>query len=496
MRGVFEWFHFRELCLFMPLSTLRSLLSLSCALSIFPVPEAALAQEDAETDRSPGLQGQSPEAPPPSARAPSIDTKAATSNGDNDDRSRARREAAKFMEFDKLRTQGQTTDFPGVGQTLTKDAGGVRSWLYDNDLYFRGVSSNTLTRDVSGNGLADGAQSYTGQKLTFTQSNELRLSWKVGGTGEDITQINVGGLFSIANWRQLGPSGARFSNLTVFSSFLDRTIEVKAGYNQNLSDFVGIFAGGNPILASGVAGSIPLSTGMSGGTALAPSFNVQVNAKGGWYSKSAIQRSILPQGMSADAASAGAGLKFTRPGAKALFIQEVGLRRPSSSDSRQIWLRAGASYNTTLYDRLDGAGQERNWSAYALADYQVYQPDKAMAYKGIYLGASALFAKDTVNVYKRSLEARVYALGLVPGRPLDQVTVTVGLNSFSRTGAQAVEQAGGIAHKSQFSLGALYAFHAFDGLFLSPSINYIRNPSFVGDFKPALNLGLSATVLF
>ncbi|MFK4873776.1 carbohydrate porin [Novosphingobium sp. ZW T3_23] len=480
----------------MPVSTLRSLLSLSYALSIFPVPEAAFAQEDAQTDRSPGLQGQSPEAPPPSARAPSIDTKAATSTGDNDDRARARREAAKFMEFDKLRTQGQTTDFPGVGQTLTKDVGGIRSWLYDSDLYFRGVSSNTLTRDVSGNGLADGAQSYTGQKLTFTQSNELRLSWKVGGTGEDITQINVGGLFSIANWRQLGPSGARFSNLTVFSSFLDRTIEVKAGYNQNLSDFVGIFAGGNPILASGVAGSIPLSTGMSGGTALAPSFNVQFNAKGGWYSKSAIQRSILPQGMSADAASAGAGLKFTRPGAKALFIQEVGLRRPSSSDSRQIWLRAGASYNTTLYDRLDGAGQERNWSAYALADYQVYQPDKTMAYKGVYLGASALFAKDTVNVYKRSLEARVYALGLVPGRPLDQVTVTVGLNSFSRTGAQAVEQAGGIAHKSQFSLGALYAFHALDGLFLSPSINYIRNPSFVGDFKPALNLGLSATVLF
>lgn len=480
----------------MPVSTLRSLLSLSYALPIFIAPEAAFAQEDAQTDRLPGLQGQSPEAPPPSARAPSIDTKAATATGDNDDRARARREAAKFMEFDKLRTQGQTTDFPGVGQTLTKDVGGVRSWLYDNDLYFRGVSSNTLTQDVSGNGLADGAQSYTGQKSTFTQSNELRLSWKVGGTGEDITQINIGGLFSIANWRQLGPSGARFSNLTVFSSFLDRTIEVKAGYNQNLSDFVGIFAGGNPILASGVAGSIPLSTGMSGGTALAPSFNVQFNAKGGWYSKSAIQRSILPQGMSADAASAGAGLKFTRPGAKALFIQEVGLRRPSSSDSRQIWLRAGASYNTTLYDRLDGAGQERNWSAYALADYQVYQPDKTMAYKGVYLGASALFAKDTVNVYKRSLEARVYALGLVPGRPLDQVTVTVGLNSFSRTGAQAVEQAGGIAHKSQFSLGALYAFHALDGLFLSPSINYIRNPSFVGDFKPALNLGLSATVLF
>ncbi|MFK4874312.1 hypothetical protein [Novosphingobium sp. ZW T3_23] len=122
----------------------------------------------------------------------------------------------------------------------------------------------------------------------------------------------------------------------MFSSFLHRTIEVKAAYNQNLSDFAGIFAGGNAILASGVAGSIPLSTGMICGTALARSFNVQVNANGGLYSKSAIQRCILPRGMSADAASAGAGLKLTRPGAEALFIQEVGLRRPSSSGSPEL----------------------------------------------------------------------------------------------------------------------------------------------------------------
>ena len=216
----------------------------------------------------------------------------------------------------------------------------------------------------------------------------------------------------------------------------------------------------------------------------------------GLYSKSAIQRSILPTGMSADAGSAGAGLKFTRDGAKPLFLQEFGMRRASSSGGRQIWLRGGGSYNTTLYSRLDGAGQERNWSAYALADYQVFQPDKRAAYKGIYAGASALFARDAVNVYKRSLEGRVYALGLVPGRPADQVTVTVGLNSFSETGARAVRAAGGIAHRSQFSVGALYAFHAMDGLFISPSVNYIKNPSFVGDFKPAINLAASVTVLY
>jgi len=480
----------------MPFSTVRRSASLSSilALSLLSVP--AFASDEPSSATGPSDQADPPEASSVSPKAASTETKAVLPVDGDDRRAAALRDAARFAEFDKLRTQGQTTDFPGVGQTLTKDVGGIRSWLHDNDLYFRGVTSNTLTKDIAGDGLAGGEQSYTGQKLTFTQSNELRLSWKIGGSGNDITQINVGGLFSIANWRQVGPSGARFSNLTVYSSFLDRTVEVKAGYNQNLSDFVGIFSGGNPILASGVAGSIPLSTGMSGGTALAPTFNVQVNGKDGVYSKSAIQRSILPEGMSADAGSAGAGLKFNRPGAKALFLQEFGVRRPSSADSRQIWLRGGGSYNTTLYDRLDGAGQERNWSAYALADYQVFQPDRSAAYKGVYLGASALFAKDSVNVYKRSLEARVYALGLIPNRPADQVTVTMGLNSFSQTGARAVEAAGGIAHKSQFSVGALYAFHALDGLFVSPSVNYIHNPSFVGDFKPAVNFALSVTMLY
>jgi hypothetical protein len=469
----------------------------TCAAALLSFGSSAFAQDNAGP-----AQADPANATPPTVRAPSADTTTAPATTDatpaaDDPQALARQQAMRLMKFDELKTQGQTTDFPGVGQTLTKDVGGIRSWLYDHDLYFRAVSSNNLTKDVSGNDIPDGQQqSYTGQKLTFTQSNELRLSWKIGGSGNDITQINVGGLFSIANWRQLGPSGARFSNLSLFSSFLDRTIEVKAGYSQNLSDFVGIFAGGNPILASGVAGSIPLSTGMSGGTALAPTFNVTLNAKNGWYSKSAIQRSILPTGMSDDAGSAGAGLKFTRRGAKPLLMQEFGVRRASSPDDRQIWIRGGGSYNTTLYRRLDGRGEERNWSAYALADYQIYQPDKSAAYKGVYAGVSALFAKDAVNVYKRSLEGRVYALGLIPGRPADQVTVTVGLNSFSEAGGRAIEAAGGIAHRKQFSVGALYAFHALDGLFISPSVNYIRNPSFVGDFKPAINLAASVTLLY
>lgn len=469
-------------------SCLLRRISLSC------LPLTALIAAPAGAQTKGEVTG--PEDTPPTPAAPTTDADDKATSPTDDKMAEAKREAAKFAQFDKLRARGQSTDFPGVYETVTQDVGGVRTWLNDHNLYFRGVSSNTLTYDVAGTGSARDRQSYTGQNLTASQSNELRLSWKIGGSGEDITQINIGGLFNLTNWRSIGPSGAKFSNFNIYSSFFGGKVEVKAGVSSNISDFVGIFSGGNPILASGLAASIPLSTGMSGGTAPAPSFSLQLNGEDGFYSKSAVQRSLVPGGMVEDAAGAGWGLKLTRPGARPLFIQEFGVRRPASADGRQIWLRGGGTYNLTRYDRLDGAGEERNWSIFALADYQLFQPDREASYRGIYVGASALFAPDAINVYTRSLEGRVYALGMIPGRPTDQMTFTIGTNRFTRSGGGALAAAGQTVHRNQFSMGALYAFHARNGLFISPSVTYIRNPGFVGDLKPALNLATSVAILF
>lgn len=437
-----------------------------------------------------------PDPTPPTPAAPSTDTTSKAIAPTSAALPDAAREAARFAEFDTLKPQGLSTDFPGSYETLTRDVGGFRTWLYEHDLYFRGLSSNTFTRDVAGDAPSSLAQRYTGQKFTFTQSNELRLSWKIGGSGEDITQLNVSGLINYASWRALGPSGAKFLMFNVHKTFQNRRFEVKAGFQGNISEFVGIFAGGNPILAAGLAGSIPVSTGISAAPTTTPTLNVQINGERGFYVKSGVQRSVVPEGLTADAAGAGLGLKLTRRGARPLFIQEFGVRRAAAPGQHQLWLRGGGTYNLTRYNRLDGAGRERNWMLFALADYQVWQPDQRATYRGIYVGASTLFAPDAINTTKRTLEARVYALGMIPGRPTDQMTLTIGRNRFSDTGYRAFMARGETTHRSQFSIGALYAFHATNGLFLTPSVNYLKNPSFVGDFKPAVNLALSATVLF
>jgi hypothetical protein len=40
-----------------------------------------------------------------------------------------------------------------------------------------------------------------------------------------------------------------------------------------------------------------------------------------------------------------------------------------------------------------------------------------------------------------------------------------------------------------------YTFHATHGLYLTPGVAYIKNPSFIGRFKDALNLSGTIYVL-
>ncbi|MDO6414485.1 hypothetical protein Q4F19_08845 [Sphingomonas sp. BIUV-7] len=101
-------------------------------------------------------------------------------------------EAMKFAKFDALKSQGQTTDLPGSYDTILQDRGGMRSWLYDHDLWFRAQSVNTFSYDVAKGKSSKDPHVFSGQKPTGGTSNEARMSWKFAGTDEDVTQLNVG----------------------------------------------------------------------------------------------------------------------------------------------------------------------------------------------------------------------------------------------------------------------------------------------------------------
>lgn len=49
---------------------------------------------------------------------------------------------------------------------------------------------------------------------------------------------------------------------------------------------------------------------------------------------------------------------------------------------------------------------------------------------------------------------------------------------------------------SQLNATASYSARLTKGVFLTPSISYIHNPAFIGDFKDALNLSTAIFLLF
>ena len=64
----------------------------------------------------------------------------------------------------------------------------------------------------------------------------------------------------------------------------------------------------------------------------------------------------------------------------------------------QTWPRVGAIYNTSLYKNYATGGQNTNYGIYALSDRQIFQLDPssaASAYRGIYIGASVMYAPPT-----------------------------------------------------------------------------------------------------
>lgn len=405
-------------------------------------------------------------------------------------------EAAKFAKFDRWRAQGQTSDLPGTYDSLFKDTGGWRTWLYDHNFYVKGQDLVSVTEDLNGGKSPTDPQVFNGQKFTVFNDFEARVGYVFHDDGTDIGQINTSVHFVRVNWDQTGPNYLGVDRLDVYRSFFGRRVEVTAGIGANIVNYLGIFSGGNLLLANGLAATIPIEVGLSGGNAVTPLLNIQLNLKGGFYSKSGIQRSIGPAGAIEEAKHNDGGLSFSQPGAKALFIQEFGLQRPASADARQLWLRAGGIYNTTNYQRLDGRGAQNNWAVYALGDYQLFQPSRQQAYRGVFVGGSALVAPDALNVFKQTYEARVYAIGMLPGRPTDALNFTVDYNRFSRTGGQTYSLLGFVTQKYQLSAGVLYAVHATRGLYFTPSLTYIEHPSFTGTFKPAVNLSTTLTMLF
>lgn len=334
-------------------------------------------------------------------------------------------------------------------------------------------------------------QVYNGQRATLqNQSLTTTVTAGLGAIGLPNTKFIIGGGYLLTSFDPNGPNTATFKNLNLYQSFADGKVEIKAGFSENYVEYVGLFAGGNVTLTSGLSTLIPIQVGLSAEPGPTPAVNVRLNGAKGSYVKFGVQRSTNPLGNETEVRNHGIGLDWHQKDAKALYIGEVGLRRESTPSQRALWLRAGYIYNTSPYQRFLG-GTDKNQAVYALADYQLTRPDDQMFFRGLYVGASAEVAPKNVNAFAKSAELRAYYVGPLNARPTDAVNLTVTWNRFSSDLHKARLLGGEETERYQIGTAVSYAVHVQSGITIVPAFQYIVHPSLFPGYRNAVLGNLS-----
>ncbi|WP_181358670.1 MULTISPECIES: carbohydrate porin [unclassified Stenotrophomonas] len=401
----------------------------------------------------------------------------------------------KFQRFDALAEHDLSVKLPPTIDSLWRDVGGWRSALAEHDISLTGRTSISLAYDVLENNRPARPQVYNGQKYTVTTvTQDFILGIGLGRVGLPNSQFLFGGQINHSSWLPTGPDIARVKTLAYYQSFRDGAIQLKAGWIPNYREYIGIFAGGNPFLANGLSGIVPVQVGLSADPATTPAVNVSITSKNGTYFKGGIQRSTSPLGQLYEVKHNGFGLNFGSRRASALYIGEVGKRQAPAPDKREIWVRAGAIYNTSDYSSFKDSSFRSNTGAYALGDYQVSQISRSEPYRGLFIGASAMYADPKVNVSSKYYELRTYALGLFNARPSDAILFSVAYTGYSNDAHRYLIPSGVKSPRGQVQVTTSYTFHVIPGVYLTSSLTYLDHPAFGGDYRDGLVAALTLFV--
>lgn len=394
----------------------------------------------------------------------------------------------KSQAFDELLDRGLTTKVPPQIETILGDNRGFRSRLAEYDIGFELSSTTIIAQDLTDSGQSDNPQRYSGQKFTLQQQAVVMTGvFGLNSLGLPNSKLVVSGLGLTTSFEPYGPDTVTLRGLSYYQSFLDKKIELNAGWTTNYMEFVGLFPAGSMVTSNGLSTLIPIQVGLSADPVPTPSANFTLNGANGFYTKLGFQRSVNPRGTLYEAKNNNSlGLEWSQDGAGLLTIGEVGVRRPAMPGSRYTWLRAGAIDNDSDYARFDGQGYSDNGALFAAGDLQLTQRNQSMPFRGFYVGASAFTAPSDVNVYTDTFELRAYDIGSLDSRPMDTTTVRLVYNKFGDPAQRAIEASGLYANESQFQAIVSYSARLSSGVYIIPTLTYTDNPSFIGDFNEAI----------
>ena len=311
-------------------------------------------------------------------------------------------------------------------------------------------------------------------------------------------QLNVSGVWNWVSWEPAGPKAFNLWSLYIYKEFGKDRVEIKAGYNSNELEYLGMQVGGST--ASGVQGVyavLPYEVGMAYFPMSAPQFNLKLNGPAHTYLKTGVQRSFDPKGGPANEARNHSGLRFDPKGDKMLVLSEIGYRRAPSATERETWFRAGYMRNSTLYlNHANGKMEPGNSAAYALMDYQLRKPDPLKPWQGLYLGGSAMTAASRFNPYDRYYEVRLYRMAPFHKRPGDVASVLSTYTGHSKYFTDALVAEGKTVWRNSASVTGSYNLHLAPGNYLSLGLSYIRGPAITPRVDDTLTFAASYTAFF
>jgi porin len=387
---------------------------------------------------------------------------------------------------------------PNFGDTLLGNAGGIRSKLADHGIAGMVLLDGTVWQNLlSEPASTDRMQAYIGQKFTNLEALGVVGSYDLGHIGLKGAQIGLDAPgYQTSDVNATG-RGFHVIDLSLYYPLFGGKIEVGAGLIPNDVEYVNIYVAGNiQTGAFGPTASLPSQAGLSLQPSTAPALNVTSHLTKNWYDKIGVQRSLSPQGIVADWSKINKhGVTFSEPFAKALVVDELGFRRPASTDNLSSNVRVGGLYNWSDYTNFNTGKFSPNWMVYLLGDQQLTRTSPTMPFRGLYGGFSVMDSPANVNVFRQYDELRLYDIGPFSSRPFDVGSLVVTHTSFSRDARQATIFGGGYPPPTDTtSVTGSYAFKVTHGTYLIPVFSYTAHPSFVTAPKQGNDLNFILTL--
>lgn len=393
-------------------------------------------------------------------------------------------------DIEDLNMRGTYLKLPPFTETVDGLTNPVRQALAKHGIGYYDIDDNQFIYNVTSPPVPESQQTFLGQRPTWKSSHYPMLTWDLRQLGVRGGQLEVMGTIQKISWNNGGPNFIGFGNISYYQSLLHNHLELKGGYIDNDFEYVGTAIGGQASSGSlGVFASLPFEVGLSYLPMTAPAFNANIHYPHNFYTKLGVQRSFDPKGGVTNGARDKLSLRFKPKGDGLLSIYEGGYQHEADAHTKQMWIRGGFMYNTTHYANAKTGGEStNNYLTYLLADRQLWQTDRAVHYRGLYAGFSAMAVPAQQNAYSQYYEARIYMRAPFARRPADMASIVSSHTTYSPYTKRQAAAAGQQYWNSATSLTGSYTFRLSRGIYFSPGLSYTNGPQITPKSKSSLNV--------